>query len=177
MRRYTDLVNQWQIVACARHGATAALAAPFKPKDAALFAIISAFDGAYTAYNAHQSSMERYWALRALQQQNVQELSATVFKTFPNQAPLARADNWPLVVALQGANDIARGTQVWVRITSVDLMGLDLHVQLVRVLHGPDGSPQTDMSDSDEDGDDAVGSGALQIAVDVNEAPEDAGAP
>ncbi|MEY4363118.1 MAG: hypothetical protein RLZZ24_470, partial [Pseudomonadota bacterium] len=57
------------------------------------------------------------------------------------------------------------------------LMGLDLHVQLVRVLHGPDGSPQTDMSDSDEDGDDAVGSGALQIAVDVNETPEDAGAP
>ncbi|MFM8766391.1 MAG: ribonuclease catalytic domain-containing protein, partial [Rubrivivax sp.] len=32
LRRYVDLVNQWQIVACARHGATAALAAPFKPK-------------------------------------------------------------------------------------------------------------------------------------------------
>ena len=34
LRRYVDLVNQWQIIACARHGATAALAAPFKPKDA-----------------------------------------------------------------------------------------------------------------------------------------------
>ncbi|OYU44685.1 MAG: ribonuclease II, partial [Burkholderiales bacterium PBB4] len=34
LRRYTDLVNQWQIIACAKHGATAALAAPFKPKDA-----------------------------------------------------------------------------------------------------------------------------------------------
>ncbi|WP_299019076.1 ribonuclease catalytic domain-containing protein, partial [uncultured Tepidimonas sp.] len=42
LRRYTDLVNQWQLIACARHGATAALAAPFKPKDAALMAIISA---------------------------------------------------------------------------------------------------------------------------------------
>jgi exoribonuclease-2 len=31
LRRYTDLVNQWQIIACARHGKTAALAAPFKP--------------------------------------------------------------------------------------------------------------------------------------------------
>ena len=41
LRRYTDLVNQWQIIAAARHGRTAALAAPFKPKDAALFSIIS----------------------------------------------------------------------------------------------------------------------------------------
>ena len=31
LRRYTDLVNQWQIIACARHGKTAALVAPFKP--------------------------------------------------------------------------------------------------------------------------------------------------
>jgi exoribonuclease-2 len=27
LRRYTDLVNQWQIIACVRHGKTAALAA------------------------------------------------------------------------------------------------------------------------------------------------------
>ncbi|MDB5965003.1 MAG: ribonuclease, partial [Polaromonas sp.] len=47
LRRYTDLVNQWQIIACARHGRTAALAAPFKPKDTELFAIISGFDAAY----------------------------------------------------------------------------------------------------------------------------------
>ena len=44
LRRYVDLVNQWQIIACARHGNTAALVAPFKPKDANLFAVISAFD-------------------------------------------------------------------------------------------------------------------------------------
>ena len=47
LRRYVDLVNQWQIIACARHGMTAALAAPFKPRDAALFSIISAFDAAH----------------------------------------------------------------------------------------------------------------------------------
>ena len=41
LRRYTDLVNQWQIIACVKHGKTAALAAPFKPKDAELFSIIS----------------------------------------------------------------------------------------------------------------------------------------
>ena len=49
LRRYVDLVNQWQIIACARHGRTAALAAPFKPKDVQLFSIISAFDAAYSS--------------------------------------------------------------------------------------------------------------------------------
>ena len=68
LRRYTDLVNQWQIIACVRHGKTAALAAPFKPKDAELFSIISAFDAAYTAYNGYQGGMERFWTLRYLQQ-------------------------------------------------------------------------------------------------------------
>ncbi|MEP6790846.1 MAG: RNB domain-containing ribonuclease, partial [Ramlibacter sp.] len=51
LRRYTDLVNQWQIIAAAKHGRAAALAAPFKPKDAELFSIISGFDAAYSAYN------------------------------------------------------------------------------------------------------------------------------
>ncbi|MDB5847667.1 MAG: ribonuclease, partial [Rhodoferax sp.] len=68
LRRYTDLVNQWQIIACARHGKTAALAAPFKPKDAELFSIISMFDAAYAAYNGYQGGMERFWTLKYLQQ-------------------------------------------------------------------------------------------------------------
>jgi exoribonuclease-2 len=78
LRRYTDLVNQWQIIACARHGKTAALAAPFKPKDAELFSIISAFDAAYSAYNGYQAGMERFWTLKYLEQQGITELTATV---------------------------------------------------------------------------------------------------
>jgi exoribonuclease-2 len=61
LRRYVDLVNQWQIIACVQHGKTAALAAPFKPKDASLFSIISSFDEAYSAYNGYQGGMERFW--------------------------------------------------------------------------------------------------------------------
>ena len=78
LRRYTDLVNQWQIIACARHGKTAALVAPFKPKDAELFSIISSFDAAYSAYNGYQGAMERFWTLRYLQQNNTQELVASM---------------------------------------------------------------------------------------------------
>jgi exoribonuclease-2 len=63
LRRYVDLVNQWQIIACARHGRTAALAAPFKPKDAAVLHHLG-FDAAYGAYNGFQSGIERFWTLR-----------------------------------------------------------------------------------------------------------------
>ena len=76
LRRYTDLVNQWQIIAAARHGRTAALAAPFKPKDAELFSIISSFDSAYAAYNGHQAGMERFWTLKYLQQNGITEITA-----------------------------------------------------------------------------------------------------
>jgi exoribonuclease II len=80
LRRYTDLVNQWQIIACAKHGSTAALAAPFKPKDAELFAIISSFDAAYTAYHGFQNGMERYWTLQYVRQHGITEIVGVVFK-------------------------------------------------------------------------------------------------
>ena len=170
LRRYTDLVNQWQIIAGVRHGHTAALAAPFKPKDAELFAIISAFDGAYTAYNAHQATMERYWTLQHLRQAQISELSATVFKTFPNQPPLARADTLPLVFALPGAQDVPRGTQVQVRLSGIDLIGLDVHAQLLSVLHAADAAQDGREDEGADDSDDAAAAaGPLAIAVDVNE--------
>jgi exoribonuclease-2 len=101
LRRYTDLVNKWQIIACARHGATAALAAPFKPKDAQLFAIISGFDAAYSAYNSYQSGMERFWTLQYLSQHNITELTATLFKEAAGGQWLVRADTLPLVLTVR----------------------------------------------------------------------------
>jgi exoribonuclease-2 len=97
LRRYVDLVNQWQIIAAARHGTAAALAAPFKPKDAQLFAIISAFDAAYSAYNGYQAGMERFWTLQYLQQHGLTELDASLLREQPGGAWLARADELPLV--------------------------------------------------------------------------------
>jgi exoribonuclease-2 len=58
LRRYVDLVNQWQLLACVQHGVTAKLVAPFKPKDADLFAVVQGFDETYTAYADHQRRME-----------------------------------------------------------------------------------------------------------------------
>ncbi|MEY3639885.1 MAG: Exoribonuclease 2, partial [Pseudomonadota bacterium] len=126
LRRYTDLVNQWQIIACAKHGATAALAAPFKPKDAQLFAIISAFDAAYTAYNAYQSGMERFWTLQYLQQENITEVVASLVKEMAGGSWLVRADNLPLMLTVMGASGLMRGDKVKVQLGTVDAMALDV---------------------------------------------------
>jgi exoribonuclease-2 len=167
LRRYTDMVNQWQIIACARHGSTAALAAPFKPKDAALFSIISSFDSAYSAYNGFQGAMERFWTLKYLQQNAVAELECSVFKE-----NMVRADALPLVLPVAGAQGLPRGARVLVRLGAMDLITLDIHGTVVERLDAPatDGSdPAAQAEDAPDDEDEAAG--PIAIAVDVSEAP------
>ena len=169
LRRYVDLANQWQIIACARHGRTAALAAPFKPKDTALFAVISAFDAAYSAYNDFQNGIERWWSLRWLEQNAVAELVATVMKD-----GLVRADTLPLVFRVPGTESLPRGTLVRARVAGVDLLTLELHATLLSRLDAPAASG----ADADPGEDDATGAGTLTLAISLDEAePADATAP
>ncbi len=163
LRRYVDLVNQWQIVACARHGRTAALAAPFKPKDAELFSIISNFDGAYTAYNGFQSSLERYWTLRYLAQETLGELDAAVMKD-----GLVRADTLPLVFRALGAEGLPRGARVRVRITGVDELTLDVHASVIAKLD--ENTPASAADTEEDEGESNEPTGAITLAIDVQDA-------
>ena len=166
LRRYTDLVNQWQIIACVRHGSTAALAAPFKPKDAQLFSIISAFEATYAAYNSYQSAMERFWTLQYLRQNAITELIATVIKD-----GLARADDLPLVLSIAAGPGLPRGAQVRLRLGEVDLMTLDVPATVLERLDSPDeaadeGAGEPDGASTESDDEDNL-VGAITIAVDV----------
>jgi exoribonuclease II len=163
LRRYTDLVNQWQIMACVRHGQTAALAAPFKPKDAGLFSVISAFDAAYSAYNQFQNGMERYWTLHYLRQQGLSELTATLVKD-----NLVRADTLPLVFPVLGAEGLPRGTQVRVRLGQPDEIALDLRGTVIERLDGAGPVAEADAETDAED--EAALATPLAIALDVDEA-------
>ena len=167
LRRYVDLVNQWQIIACARHGKTAALAAPFKPKDAQLFSIISGFDAAYSAYNGFQNGIERFWTLRYLQQQGITELDAAVMKE-----GLVRADTLPLVFKALGCESLPRGTHVRVRITGIDEMTLDLHASLQTRLDDVVANEAAIEAEEEEAGEEPVG--ALTLAIDLNAEAEPA---
>jgi exoribonuclease-2 len=170
LRRYTDLVNQWQIIACARHGATAALAAPFKPKDAELFSIISGFDAAYSAYNSVQSSMERYWTLRHVQQQGIEELEASLVKEMGGGIWLVRADTLPLMFSVMGAQSLPRGARVRVKLAEVDLMALDVRGTVTEHL---DADAQALMEAEDSEDEDNLPAGPVTIAVDLSDSPQD----
>jgi exoribonuclease-2 len=162
LRRYVDLVNQWQIVATVRHGRAAALAAPFKPRDATLFSIISSFDAAYAAYNDFQQTLERYWTLRWVEQQQVRELEAT---TMTNG--LVRADTLPLVFKAVGCEGLPRGTRVRVALKSLDSLTLEVHAALLARLGEGAG---TEAAPPEPEEDEAAAPIALQLAIDVSEA-------
>jgi exoribonuclease-2 len=162
LRRYTDLVNQWQIIAAARHGRTAALAAPFKPKDAELFSIISGFDAAYAAYNAHQAGMERFWTLKYLEQQGIDELVGTLFKE-----GLVRADDLPLVLPVLGGADLPRGAKLRVKLGDIDPITLDVRGTVVERL---DVTPEP--VETEEEAEDEPVAGPIAIAVDVEDTGE-----
>ena len=163
LRRYVDLVNQWQIIACARHGRTAALAAPFKPRDATLFSVISGFDAAYSAYNDFQNGIERFWTLRWLEQNGITELDAAVLKD-----GLVRADSLPLVFKALGCDGIERGSRVRVRLTGIDTLTLDVHASLVARLDVA-AAAAADADDAASD-DEAASAAPLALAIDVADA-------
>ena len=137
--------------------------------------IISAFDGAYTAYNGYQASMERFWTLQHVRQQGLREIEATVFKMLPGQPPMARADTLPLVLPVLGTagNTLARGSRVLLQLSEPDDITLDINGQLLRVIEPgtpASGDMDTTVDDASEEEDSA---GPLAIAMDVNE--QDAG--
>jgi exoribonuclease II len=129
LRRYTDLVNQRQLIAVL--GKTPL---PFAPKAAELFSIISAFDAKYDAYNEHQQGMERYWSLRWVQQEHGidspegKKLLAVVVRD-----DLLRLANAPYYFRLGGMPQFAGGRRVWVEWIAIDELSLFLEARFVEV--------------------------------------------
>ena len=155
LRRYTDLVNQWQILACAEHGVTAPLVAPFKPRDANLFAIVSSFDAAYAAYNEHQQNMERYWCLRWLGQQDQRQVEAVVLKD-----EVLRLVDIPLIIRLPGMPQVARGAQVKLDILRWDELDLTIEARLLELPATTEIAADADLDYEEEQGD----SGQAKVA-------------
>ena len=161
LRRYTDLVNQWQIIACVKHGKTAPLAAPFKPKDADLFSVISNFDATYSAYNNYQNGMERFWTLKYVQQHALTELTATVFKE-----GMVRADSIPLVLPVMGASNLPKGAKVRIKLGAIDFITLDVNGTVIEQLDTGDITATEEDEGQEDDSSSAV---ALTIAMDIDE--------
>ena len=96
LRRYSDLVNQRQLLAVLD-----GTRPPYAENDAELFAALTDFEATYSTYGEFQDRMEHYWCLRWLLQEGVTETTATVIRE-----NLVRFDRLPLVVRLA---DMPRG--------------------------------------------------------------------
>jgi exoribonuclease II len=126
---------------------TAKLAAPFKPKDADLFAVVQGFDDTYTAYADHQRRMEYFWCLRWITQENRKQVVATVVK-----GDLVRLEDVPLLLHVPGLGVHARGTRVLLDVMSIDELTVEASVRLVRVLDAP---TVTSGTEAEEEADEA----------------------
>lgn len=173
LRRYTDLVNQWQIMACIQHGVTAPLVAPFKQRDATLFAIVSAFDALYAAYNDIQTTMERYWCLRWFAQQwqqgRAKQVEALVMKE-----DLLRLVDIPLIVRLAGLPTMQRGSRVKLDIIGWDEIDLSIETRFLEILASPDSAaPMEEDEGEDEEKVVAVDELAVQTEQDSTAESDD----
>jgi exoribonuclease-2 len=124
LRRYVDLVNQRQLIA-----AVSGTTPPYAANDAELFAVVSAFDVAYTAYAAFQTNMERYWCLRWLKQEKVARIGATVLKE-----EILRLDGLPFVTRVPGMPGLPRGQRVELDLLGTDEVELTLEARLHQIL-------------------------------------------
>jgi exoribonuclease-2 len=112
LRRYVDLLNQWQLVA-----AVTGQRAPFARNSDALLAALRAFEVTYARYDEHQRAMETYWTLRWLQQERLSSLEAVVLRE-----NLVRVEGLPLVIRVPSLPALEPGTRVRLDVGQTDFL-------------------------------------------------------
>jgi exoribonuclease II len=128
LRRYSDMVNQRQLLAVLQQQAPV-----FAQNDARLHAAIAAFDARYASYNEFQSRMEKFWCLRwvaqYIEQHGVSSFAAVVVKP-----GLVRFKQIPLYTLLTLGADIAAGQTIEVEVLAIDEIDLEVQLRFVRLL-------------------------------------------
>jgi exoribonuclease-2 len=128
LRRYTDLINQRQLIARAQNEP-----AVYQGKDTALLAAMRDFEVAYDVYNEYQRTMERYWSLRWLAQEQLTAVTGTVLM----RENLVRLDAVPLVQKVPSLPaTVTPGQRVELGVGAIDLLDLGLELEFKAVLEG-----------------------------------------
>jgi len=127
LRRYTDLVNQRQLIARARNQAPV-----YQSKDTALLAAMRDFEAAYDVYGEYQRTMERYWSLRWLMQEQVGTVAGGVLM----RENLVRLEPIPLVQRVSSLPaTVTPGQRVELAVGAVDLLDLTLDLEFRSVIN------------------------------------------
>ncbi|MBW8077825.1 MAG: RNB domain-containing ribonuclease [Gallionella sp.] len=123
LRRYVDMVNQRQIIAMLNDSEPV-----YAKNDPALYAVVRDFETMYGIYNDFQRQMERYWCLRYLQQENIEEITAIVLRE-----NLVKLTNIPLVFKAHSMPEQPAGSKVTLGVGDIDLLDLNLHTRFISV--------------------------------------------
>jgi exoribonuclease-2 len=124
LRRYVDLVNQWQLLAALK-----GRRAPFGRTSDALLSAMRGFEVTYTRFDEHQRAMETYWSLRWLLQEKKERVAGTVVRE-----NLVRLDGIPLVTRVSSLPVLEPNTRVELAVESVDLIERTFHGAYRKVL-------------------------------------------
>ncbi|MDO8813368.1 MAG: RNB domain-containing ribonuclease [Gallionella sp.] len=154
LRRYVDMVNQRQIIAMLRGGEPA-----YEKNDTALYAAMRDFDTMYTVYNDFQKTMERYWCLRWLLQEQAnaeppspqpspaaplppggggaggeganESLRELVVSAIVLRENLVKLADIPLIFRAPSLPELPANTRVQLAIGEIDLLDLDVRTRFV----------------------------------------------
>ncbi len=134
LRRYVDLVNQWQIIAVLTQTDPA-----FAPKSPDLFAAMRDFELTYAAYAEFQRHMERYWCVRWLRQHGHPQVDARVLRD-----NVVKLESIPLVFKVPSLPLQLPGSRIRLAIEHSDLVDVDVGARFVSTLSEPDPETLTD---------------------------------
>lgn len=112
LRRYIDLLNQWQLAAAMRGQRP-----PFARNSEALLGALRAFEVTAARYDEHQRAMEHYWCLRWLAQEEISAADAVVLRD-----NLVRLDGLPLVLRVPSLPELEPGSRVRLALAPPDLI-------------------------------------------------------
>jgi exoribonuclease-2 len=132
LRRYVDLVNQWQLVAMLEGSR-----APYGRNSDALLSALRAFDLTYARYDEHQRAMETYWSLRWLLQERRTSIEAVVWRE-----NLVRLEGVPLFTRVSSLPALPSGARVRLEITGVDLIDREVSTLYRETLRDADTAVQ-----------------------------------
>ena len=154
LRRYVDIVNQRQIIAMLRDEEPA-----YPKNDTALYATMRDFDTMYGIYGEFQRTMERYWCLRWLQQEKIEQagghggiplphghgapcpyptgeganesLRELIVDAIVLRENLVKVTGIPLVFRAPSLPELPANTRVQLAIGEIDLLDLNVQTRFV----------------------------------------------
>ncbi|WP_047536793.1 ribonuclease catalytic domain-containing protein [Methylotenera versatilis] len=124
LRRAVDLVNQRQLIAMLNNEP-----APYNVADGKLNVIMRNFDQTYSAYSDFQTRMERYWCLQYLIQEQLSEVTATVWRE-----NLVRIDGMFYITKVPSLPELEVGTKVSLDIKHIDTLLMELNCKFKAII-------------------------------------------